>query len=121
MEAERARIEAIFRQCVDESGVTASKLAREAGLAPSTITRFLAGKVDSIPTSVTVAKVQETARRLAVLRGIVPEPQPAHPGHKADEELLLIAFRQLSQEGRDSAIQYVDFLLAREETRREVV
>lgn len=104
MEDERERVAAIFRQCVAESGLTPSALARSAGLSPSTITRFLAGKVGSIPSTRTVAKVVKAARAAGAA---------AHDGPQdAAEQLLLMAWGQLDKEGRDSLLEMLDAQLS---------
>lgn len=92
----REQLRDTVRAVVAESGVTASELARRAGLAPSTLTKFLNDDgARHVLTTRTLAKLAAaTGRRLAAagLDAIpreVSAPLPAPPGHGASDVPVL--------------------------------
>lgn len=100
---------------MDNTGLTASALARAAGMSPSTLTRFLAGQSKSVLSLVSLAKIQKVAARYG---GTGPDTNKA--ADNASERILLAAFRDLTESEQEALIEYVDFLMARRGRRQSV-
>lgn len=108
MDEARTRAEAAVRQAMADTGLSATALARAAGMSPSTLTRFLAGGGKSILSTVSVAKIQ----KVAASYGTASRPG-AKPANNPSEDILLAAFRNLSESEQETLLEYLDFLLAR--------
>lgn len=96
--AQQAAIRDLLRLMMEVSGHDASSLAREAGMAPSTLTRFLNKPVKHLLTARTLAKLSQVTG--------VPVPVGA-PQMTAAERELLAGFRATDQQGREMALRFV--------------
>ena len=78
---ERERLQRALKAMVEESGLSASELARRAGLAPSTLTKFLNDPgARHVLTTRTLAKLAEvTGRRLSEADAAAPEREVSVP------------------------------------------
>lgn len=52
-----------LRRCTEVTGWPLTRLAKEAGLSPSTVTRFVGGKVDSLLSTSSQSKIRAAAKR----------------------------------------------------------
>lgn len=78
-DAQRERQRSMVKEMMLASGLDRTGLARAAGLAPSTLTRFMEGEVEHLLTARTLSKLDEALARL----GIIRTPHHGAPSYSA--------------------------------------
>lgn len=96
IDEQRAAIRDLVQLMMERTGLDSTGLARLAGLAPSTVTRFLNSPVKHLLTARTLAKLSE-ASGVAVPVG--------SPLSGAAEHELLAAFRSADDQGREMMLR----------------
>jgi transcriptional regulator with XRE-family HTH domain len=77
-------VQNLIREILAVSGLTLTRLARQANLAPSTLTKFINNQTDDMPSTRTLIKLTEaTGLELSVL--------PSRPEARPDPEMLRLA------------------------------
>lgn len=117
----RRRIEAALKL----SGLKASPLARAAGLASTTITRFLNNpEFVSVPGLRTIVAVEAAAAKIAAERlrhnaelGAAPlgDQPPLNGQNDVEDAALLRVWPKLSEDKRKAAMLYLEYLLSQAE------
>jgi transcriptional regulator with XRE-family HTH domain len=88
---QQAAVRDLIRQMMEKTGLDATGLARAAGIAPSTLSRFLYQPVKHLLTARTLAKLSEVSG--------IPVPVGS-PLTDARERALLAGFRSIDEQGR---------------------
>jgi transcriptional regulator with XRE-family HTH domain len=103
IDEQQAAIRGLIHLMMEASGLDATSLARAAGLAPSTLTRFLNQPVKHLLTARTLAK-------LSAATGVsVPAGTPLLTSAERD---LLADFRSTDDQGREMASRFLGSLRA---------
>ena len=97
IDEQRAAIRALIRSMMEATGLDATHLAKAAGVAPSTLTRFLNQPVKHLLTARTLAKLSK-ASGMAVPAG-GPTMTPA-------ERELLASFRTADEEAKAMMLRF---------------
>src|ERR1035441_4845347 len=91
IDEQQAAVRDLIRRMMDETGLDATGLARAAGIAPSTLSRFLYQPVKHLLTARTLAKLSRVSG--------VPVPVGS-PLIDERERALLAGFRSTDEQGR---------------------
>src|ERR1700731_4851962 len=91
-------VQDLIRQILEVSGLTLTRLARKANLAPSTLTKFMNDQTDDMPSTRTLVKLTETT---GLKLSVLPTSSETRPDPEMLRLAILLALRHVPEDGSD--------------------